>query len=59
MIIDDVVPARAAWSAVVAAGDVLRLVLTETGGGRSSVVVASGGSSPSRLDLPATVMRSG
>ncbi len=43
----------------VAAGDTLRLVLTETGGGQSSVVVASGGASPSRVDLPATVMRSG
>lgn len=43
----------------VAAGDVLRLVLTETGGGQSSVVLASGGSSPSRIDLPATVMRTG
>ena len=41
----------------VAAGDVLRLVLTETGGGQSSVVLASGGSSPSRIDLPATVLR--
>lgn len=41
----------------VAAGDTLRFVLTETAGGQSSVVVVSGGTSPSRLDLPATVMR--